>query len=197
MTERAQCTAPLQYGNAVPPGGAGGGDARDAGIRGPRTRGRARVRRGREKRRMQRGRELQRHRDETHPEGAQAGREKQAEAAGGGELGAGRGRRKEGGAEMDRGEKRLETEDRQSRDCAPGSGTPRQRSGERTRQKNTSSIKGGPQGRDLQGQDSRDAGWRSRSGPGFGDSLRWGSGLLAWPASPRVRPSLACVWCLF
>lgn len=36
LTERAQCTAPLQYGIAVPAGGAGGGDAREAGRRGRR-----------------------------------------------------------------------------------------------------------------------------------------------------------------
>lgn len=82
-------------------GGAGGGDARDAGMQGQRARGRTRARQGRE-RGMWRGRELQRRRRDA-PGGSAGG---ESQTGGGGESRMRRGSRKEGGAEMERGPER-------------------------------------------------------------------------------------------
>lgn len=98
MTERAQCTAPLQYGNAVPAGGAGrrGREARTQGYgaRGPAG---ARGRAGDGDAGGGCARERpQRRGGETRADGAHAGGERGGQGGEGG---------KEGGAEM-------ETEDR-------------------------------------------------------------------------------------
>lgn len=95
MTERAQCTAPLQYGNAVPAGGAGLRGRRQTGPAGPRARAGAPATGTREE---DAGRERpQRRRGETRAEGAHAGGGgRGAESGGQGEAGG-----KEGGAEME------------------------------------------------------------------------------------------------
>ena len=99
MTERAQCTAPLQYGNAVPAGEGGGrgrgGDARDAGMRGRRTRAGAAGTRQKDAARERATKAR------THPEGVQAGRrgeKRGGQGEGDGEEGGdGRGTARDGG----------------------------------------------------------------------------------------------------
>lgn len=151
LTERARCTAPLQHGNAAPEGG-----ARLRGAQGYGARGRARARRERE-RRMRRGSEPQRRRDETRPERGSAGRERKRTEAGGG---------RRGGQRDDEATLRRQAQ----------AHTPGERSGARTRQKDTSNRKGSPQGRD-----------RRDGGCGLGGGARPGAGLACishgqtWP----------------
>lgn len=143
LTERAQCAAPLQYGNAVPAGGAGGGEERDAEGRGPRARAGATGTRERDAERepatKARGRDA--------PVGSTGENRRRRRRVG--SWGQGEGARERGGGDRPR---EGPTAGDRGQIKTPGSSTPRERGGGRTRQKDTSHDNGGPQGQGPQGQ---------------------------------------------